>query len=253
MAFYDSMTLRGIDPWIRLLSLGMLVVSFSFGNDAIAILVAATVLFAVGFVLNPKQTFHVFLSVIIPFAIATSVVALIASPTVASAASQLPKLRADVSWQAYAFRFTKISGVCISVSLLIGCLSPRGFYRWLVCLGTPSHIAMNAASPLVLIQALAQDMKTILNARLVQGYVGRRNFFSVAKQLLPILTTLVSSGLMTALERSEIWRQDDVLSLIEKDNAQVRQVTSNRWFASGVSLVLAVLVSTANIFWHPTG
>lgn len=247
------MSLRGINPWIRLLALVMLVLSFSFGHDAIAILVAATVLFAIGFVLNPRQTFHVFLSVIIPFAIATSIVALIASPTAGSAASQLPKLRADVSWQAYAFRFTKISGVCISVSLLIGCLSPRGFYRWLVCLGTPSDLAMNAASPLVLIQALAQDVKTILNARLVQGYVRQRNAFSMARQLLPVLTTLVSSGLMTALERSEIWRQEDVLSLIEKDNAQVRRVTSNRWFASGVSLISAVIISTANIFWHPAG
>ena len=251
MAFYDFMTLRGIDPWIRLLCLGILVLSFSFGHDALAILITATALFIVGSVLNPRQTFHVFLSVIIPFAIATSIVALIASPTAASAASQLPKLRADVSWQAYAFRFTKISGVCISVSLLIGCLSPRGFYRWLVCLGTPSDLAMNAASPLVLIQALAQDMKTILNARLVQGYVRQRNVFSMAKQLLPVLTTLVSSGLMTALERSEIWRQEGILSLIEKDNAQVRRVAPNRWFTSGVCLILAVLISTANIFWHP--
>jgi len=247
------MTLRGVDPWIRLLSLGVLVLSFSFGHDAHAILITATALFIVGFIFNPRQTLHVFLSVIIPFAIATSIVALIASPTVASATSQLPKLRPDVSWQAYAFRFAKISGVCISVSLLVGCLSPRGFYRWLVCLGTPSDLAMNAASPLVLIQALAQDMKTILNARLVQGYVRQRNVFSMARQLLPVLTTLVSSGLITALERGEIWRQENVLSLIAKDNAQVRRVTSNSWFASTVSLLLAVIISTVNIFWHPTG
>ena len=71
------------------------------------------------------------------------------------------------------------------------------------------------------------------------------NFFSSP------MTTLVSSGLMTALERSEIWRQEDVLSLIEKDNAQVRRVTSNRWFASGVSLISAVIISTANIFGTP--
>lgn len=253
MAFYDFMTLRGVDPWVRLLSLGILVLSFSFGRDATAILITSSALFIVGFVINPKQTFHVLLSVIIPFAIATSVVALIASPTATSTASQLPRLRADVSWQAYAFRFTKISGVCISVSLLIGCLSPRSLYRWLVCLGIPSDLAMNATSPLVLLQALAQDMKTIVNARLVQGYVGQRNAFSMAKQLLPVLTTLVSSGLMTALERSEIWRQEGVLSLIEKDNAQVRSVASNRWIVSGVSLISAVIISTANIFWHPAG
>ena len=247
------MNLRGIEPWTRLLALGMLVASFSFGSDLTAILITAIALFIIGFVLNPRQTFHVFLSVIIPFAIATSIVALIASPTVASTASQLPRLRPDVSWQAYAFRFTKISGVCISVSLLVGCLSPRAFYRWLTGLGIPSGIAMNATSPLVLIQALAQDVKTILNARLVQGYVERRNVLSMARQLLPVLTTLVSSGLMTALERSEIWKHDDVLSLIEKDNANVRRAASNNWFASGVSIVLAVLVSTANIFWHPAG
>jgi hypothetical protein len=252
MASYDFMTLRDINHWIRLLDLGILVASFSFGNSPATIAITATTLFAAGFILNAKQTLHVFLSVIVPFAIATSIVALIASPTAASAAAHSLNSRADVSWQAYAFRFIKISGVCISVSLLIGCLSPRGFYRWLVCLGVPSEIAMNAASPLVLIQALGQDAKTILNARLVQGHVRRRNFFLMAKQLLPVLTTLVSSGLMTALERSEIWNREDILSLIEKDIASVRRATPGNWFASSISLVLALLVSTVNIFWHPT-
>ena len=110
-------------------------------------------------------------------------------------------------------------------------------------------IAIHATSPLILTQALAHQLKTILDARLAQGYVRKRSVISVGKQLLPILTILVSSGLTTALERGDIWKQDDILSLIAKDSVSNGGTTCSDWLVSFLALTAAILISAANLYW----
>ena len=128
-----------------------------------------------------------------------------------------------------------------------------GLYRWLVGLRIPKHTAFQIASPLVIVHSLAHQLKTIFDARLAQGYIGTRGFISMGKQLIPVLTILISSGLHTAIERGDIWKQDDVLSLLERDKTHVQSPASNRWIISIMILITSGILSLMNIFWNHFG
>jgi hypothetical protein len=250
MASSSPHILDQIGPWSRLCALGLLIVSFTFSTNPVPITISATILLGAGFLLNCKQTLHLFLSVIVPFAVFTLVAASIAVPTKATINLHSQNLSSDISWAAYAFRFIKISGVCFSVSLLVGSLAPSGLYRWLVGLKLPKHTAFQIASPLVIVHSLAHQLRTIFDARLAQGYVGTRGFFSMGKQLIPVLTILISSGLTTAIERGDTWKQDDVMSLLAKDNTHIQSSANSRWFVSVAILITAGILSLANVFWN---
>jgi hypothetical protein len=252
MASSSQTVLDTIAAWPRLCVLGLLVISFSFGGSFAGVGSTAALLLAAGLLLNRKQTLHLLFSVIAPFAVFTVIVASIAVPSGAAGTSSPHALVSAVSWQAYTMRFAEVSGVCITVSLLVGSLSPSGIYRWLAALGVHKHVALQFASPLVLVQALAHQIKTILDARLAQGYVRSRGIATMAKQLLPVLTILVSSGLTMALERGDIWREDDILSLLENAEAQAQPVPKGRWVVSAVALLTGIVLSLVNFCWKPT-
>ena len=249
MAFSSQHILDRVEPWSRLCALGLLIISFSFATDPVPITITATMLFGAGLLLNSKQTIHLFLTVIVPFAVFTLAAASIAVQTKATGNQHPQNLGSDISWAAYGFRFTKISGVCISVSLLVGSLSPSGLYRWLVGLRIPKHTAFQIASPLVIVHSLAHQLRTIFEARLAQGYIGTRGFVSMGKQLIPVLTILISSGLHTAIERGDIWKQDDVLSLLAKDSTHIQSPTNSRWAISVAAVMTATIFTLANILW----
>jgi hypothetical protein len=253
MASSNETLLDRIAAWPRLCVLGLLVLSFSFAGNLAAVGVTATVLLVSGLLLNHKQTLHLFFSVIAPFAVFTGIVAYIAVPSNVASPSNSHALASAVSWQAYTMRFVKVSGVCLTVSLFVGSLSPSDIYRWLAALGVHKHVALQFASPLVLVQALAYQLKTILDARLAQGYVRSRGVAAMAKQLVPVLTILVSSGLTMALERGDIWREDDILSLLENGEAQVQPAPKGRWAVSTAAVLSGIVLSLANLYWKPAG
>ena len=249
MACFNPHVLDRVGPWPRLCALGLLIISFSFASAPVPITITATTLFGAGLLLNFKQTIHLLLSVIVPFAVFTVVAASIAVQSQSTGILHPQNLGSDISWAAYGFRFTKISGVCISVSLLVGSLAPSGLYRWLVGLRIPKHTAFQIASPLVIVHSLKHQLRTIFDARLAQGYVGTRGFISMGKQLIPVLTILISSGLNTAIERGDIWKQDDVLSLLAKDSTHIQSPSTSRWAISVTTLMTAALFSLTNMFW----
>ena len=202
-----------------------------------------------GLLINFKQTAQTFASVILPFALFTVVSASIAVQSSDPGELRERNLSSDISWAAYGFRFAKIAGVTLSVSLLVGSLPPSGLYRWLVGLGISKAAAFQIASPLIIVQSLAHQLRTIFDARLAQGYVGTRSYLSMGKQRLPILTVLIASGLNTALERSDVWRQDDIISLLEKDNSHIQSHSKHRWIVSFVTPVSAFVVLMSNMLW----
>lgn len=249
MAFYNLKQFDRVLPWFRLCALVSLVISLSLADNAVPIVITTTILFGAGLLLNHKPTTYVFLSVIVPFGLFTLAVASIAIPPNELTNLGSKNLRPDITWSAYGLRFGRITGVCLSVSLFLGSLSPSGLYRWLVGLNVSKPVAFQIISPLIICHSLSRQLKTIFDSRLVQGYVKTRGFISMGRQLIPVLKILISSGLNSAAERGEIWRQDDIFSLLEKDKTHVQLPASNGLQISIIILFSSIILSLANLFW----
>lgn len=249
MASSRRFILQQLEAWSRLGILGLLLISFWLASGTVSAAIAGTVICVLGLTLNPRPVSRVLLFVVIPFAFCTLLVAAMArlggtAPTAGQAAAN------GVGWQDYASRFVRISGACLSISILLGCLSPNGFCQWLSNLGFSKRIAFQAASPLILLQALKRRAQTIFDARLAQGHVLRRNFFSSARQLMPVLTMLVSAGLAMAVERADIWHQDDILDLIAADNPEPSPKEGSHWGTTMAAWMAALAVAWICLLWR---
>lgn len=194
--------------------------------------------------LNRRPTVHLLCFIILPFLLCSVIVVIIVGIEPGKAGNGAD--RAGITWLAYTSRFLSISGVCLSVSLLLGSLSPDGVCRWLHRLGVPKKHAFQIASPLILIQALKRKLLIIIDARYASGFVDRRGVISNARQLFPVLQLIISAGLTMAIERADIWQQDDIMGLIEADTEEVVGGTS-LWPNSIFAWLISGLVMWLNL------
>lgn len=238
--------LERINPWSRLAALALLVLSFGVARTSTIAAATVSILGCLGLVLATRETIRLVATVILPFGIVSFIVAAITAGggPVEPGAGTVHEVA--TSFGGYFIRFLKVAGVCTSVTILVGTLSPSELFRWLIGIRIPDRAAVYATSPLVLLQGLSNNAQAILDARLSQGYVAKRSFVALIKQLFPVLSTLISSGLASALDRSDTWARDDILLLMAKSRAQSRCATPTDRLVSGLAVLVACLIAITN-------
>jgi len=91
---------------------------------------------------------------------------------------------------------------------------------------------------------LQKAANRIVTARLASGAIGGRSKLAMAQQLPVVLLPMVISLLRTATVRSASWKDKDIVPLVDRYEADVRET---RWYSIAV-LSVGVIILTSTLF-----